>query len=111
MLLAVVAIVLCAALAWFVPDMVVTSMANSTHQSVADLLDGKQVGEITLDSVHRVVAREPTSTTDLGSGRLEEKYIFNGLDRTSTMRVEYWQFEGDEQWYLYSVQMVSQRKL
>jgi hypothetical protein len=110
-LVALGVIAVCGAIAWYAPDMVAEFQARSAYDQVAVLLKDKQMGQTSYAQVHGALGREPTNTSDLTHGRYEENYVFEGISTRFIIRLEYWTFDDDEQWYLLSSGLKSERKL
>jgi hypothetical protein len=91
--------------------MVAEFQAHSAYDQVVPLMKDKQVGQTSYAQVHDALGREPTNTADLMHGRYQENYIFEGISKRFTIRLEYWTFDDDEQWYLFSSELKAERKL
>jgi hypothetical protein len=110
-LVALAGVAICGLIVWIAPDMLAEMQARNAYDHVASLIKDKQVGETSYAQVHDALGREPTNTSDLLHGRYEENYVFEGTNKRFTIKLEYWQFDDDEQWYLFSSQLKSERML
>jgi hypothetical protein len=93
-----------------VPDMIAKNRSSKLHTRIKPLI--REMGNFaTYAEVKHVARVDPTRVKQLYGGRYQLDYVFLGLHGEYTVRIECWEFEDDPDWYLFSLQHFSARRL
>jgi hypothetical protein len=104
----------CAMLFWIgciVSNAVACSRATSLYNAVQSLSEDRRGHRLTYFDVERLVGRKPSRISAIEHGRYNADYIFKGWSERYYLRIEFWTYEGDENWYGFSVQRIGERIL